>query len=112
MALTRIVNGVPVEMTPQEEAAEIADRATRAAVVRTPDVIKNWQFRAQLRRMNPVHLANLKAFILTQSEEVQDWWQYELIIPRSHANVEAARVALGYSQAQVNATFRNAALIT
>ncbi len=108
--MTRIVNGVEQPDDPANTADIPARQA--AAAARVPTSIRKWQFKAQLNRMNPVHRTNLLAFIATQSVEVQDWWQDEPIIPRDHPNVEAARVALGYTNAQVNATFRNAALIT
>lgn len=107
--MTRLVNGVEQP----DDPVEMADRPGRdaRAALFVPDSVSNWQFRTQLGRMNPQHRLNLIAFIRTQGAEVQDWWQFSPRIPRNHPNVETARVALGYTNGQVNATFRNAAQI-
>lgn len=113
MARTKYVAGVAVQMTTQEEAdfdaQAAADVATTAALV--PPVITNDQFRQALRNTSQATINAFKTYVAGASEDIQDYWQYRPFIRRNHPNVEAARVALGRTQAQIDTFFRNAAQI-
>lgn len=111
--MTRIVNGVEQPDDPNE----IADKANRAIAgtpeVRVvPPVITNYQFRKALRDMSAATINAFKTYVVGASEEIQDYWQFSPFIRRDHANVEAVRVALNRTQANIDTFFRNAARIT
>lgn len=114
MALTKMVDGVRVEMTAQEEAAFIAQGQADIAAVAllVPPFIGNRQFRKALRDMSKATINAFVAYVAGASDDIKDYWQYEPRILRNHPNVEAARVALGRTQANIDTFFRSAARIT
>jgi len=46
-----------------------------------------------------------------QTQDAQDWWNREILMDRLHPNVEAMRVAMGRTQAQVDALWNKAATL-
>ena len=111
--MSRIVNGVVVPDDPNETA----DKANRVAAG-TPDarlvppVITNDQVRQAMLGTSAATLDAFEAYVAGASRAIRIYWQYNPYIRRNHPNVEAARVALGRTQAQIDSFFRNAKLLT
>lgn len=64
-----------------------------------------------MRNTSPATINSFLNYLSTASADIQDYWQFSSSIRRSHPNVEAARVALGRTQAQIDTFFRNAKLV-
>ncbi len=79
--------------------------AARATYV--PPVVSNFQFRKALRAAG--FGTNFKNYVLGLDDTGQEYWQFAPRIKRSSAEVEAARVALSRTQAQIDTIFRSAA---
>jgi hypothetical protein len=113
MPLFKNVNGVVVQMSAQEEAAALADQSARLAnPLPVPDSVTNYQFRQALRNTSAATINAFITYVTGATQDIQDYWQYQPRIQRSHPNVEAVRVALGRTQANIDTFFRNASLIT
>lgn len=89
-------------LTPEEEAARPSSPTVRGV----PIVVTRYQFLAAIRASG--RAADLKAYILTLPEGQQEAWQNKRILSRASAMIEAARVALGVSNAAVDNLFRTA----
>ena len=117
MARFKYVGGQTVQMTAEEEAAHDAYVATSAQAkiaaqaAYVPPFIGNRQFRKALRDMSQATINAFVAYVAGASDDIKDYWQYEPRIFRNHPNVEAARVALSRTQANIDTFFRNAAKI-
>lgn len=77
-----------------------------ARAIQVPAAVTRYQFLAAIRAIN--RAADFKAHILTLPEAQQEAWQNRQRIFRDSAMVEAARTALGASNAAVDNLFRAA----
>jgi len=103
----RMVNGVRVELTPQEEAEVLADRAAikaeREAVV--PASVTTFQFQAALNAAG--RLNDAEAAIAAADGSVRFAWQRSPTLARNGA----VAAALGFDPDEIDALFRAAARI-
>jgi hypothetical protein len=106
MALFKTIDGNRVAMTAQEEAdfiaANTAAADVRAALV--PSFVGQYQWRTALRQMN--RAAAFRNYVLAADETTQEYWQHKKVIKRNAPEVEAARVAFGVTQNQMDAVFK------
>lgn len=72
-----------------------------------PLQVSNFQFRAALRASG--RAAAFKTYYNSLAEDAQEEWQFRPAIDRNSAMVEAARVALGVTNNQLNTLFQTAA---
>ena len=111
MALTKIVNGQPVEMSAEEEAAFLADRQAAAAARanRVPGQVTPLQMRKALRRTGL--RAAVVSYLDTADPEVVEAWEYATVIERDNAMIAGAAAALGKTPAEIDDLFRLAATL-
>lgn len=103
MAMTKLVNGVSVPMSAQEEADVIAAREARAAIVIVPQSVSPRQIRQAL---NAAGLrSTVEGFVATGDQDTKDWWEFATAFERTHPRLTAAISALGMTDAQADALF-------
>lgn len=83
MALTKIVNGQPVQMSAEEEAAMQAEWTANAnAPAPVPKSVTPLQMRKALRQVGL--LAEVKAMVEAASEETREEFEYAVVYERVH----------------------------
>lgn len=89
MALIKIVNGEPVEMSAEEEAAILADRAATATAkaAYVPPSVTPLQMRKALRQLGMIEA--VRAMVAAADEATQDEWEYAVQYDRAHPSWEA-----------------------
>lgn len=111
MALTKLVNGIPVEMTAEEEAAFIAQREADAAARanRVPGQVTPLQMRKALRASGL--RASVVAYLQTADEATVEAWEYATVIERDNEMIAGAAAALGKTTQEIDGLFRLAATL-
>jgi hypothetical protein len=107
MPLIKIVNGQPVEMTPEEEAEFIAQQQADAAVVRVPREITMRQARLTLLGaglLDDVQPA-IDSLPSPQKEAAQIEWEYSNTLQRANPFVNTLGPALGLTSQQIDELF-------
>lgn len=115
MTLTKMVNGVSVEMSADEEAALLADQRAQtvalAAVV--PALVSMAQ--AQIALLRAGLLDQVQAAIAAAPDpdgaELRIWWIKATICERANRFVISLGHKLGLTDAQIDDLFRNAASV-
>lgn len=106
MALTKIVDGVEVEMTPDEEAAFLASLPVVNSV---PESVSRAQAKIALLRAGL--LASVEQAVSAAGGEVAIWYADALTWRRDNPNILSLGTFLGLSDAQIDDLFRQAAQI-
>ncbi|MGY5789044.1 hypothetical protein ACXHXM_01935 len=100
------VNGVDVEMTPEEVAAFEADRKVTLPPVES---VSARQFRIQLRRAGL--LDTVEAWVAQQDGETRDAFEYSGTFVRTEPMMSQGFAAMGFSEDQIDSFFTAAAEI-
>lgn len=108
MPLTKNVNGVDVECTPEEEAAIRAEWAANdAAPGPVPPEVTPLQMRLALHGAGLLNA--VEAHVDSLGPTARMAWEYSVTIPRGHALIAAMADALELGAPQVDDLFRAAA---
>ena len=108
MSLTKIVNGVAVALSPQEEAAVRAEWATAdAAAPPVPASVSMRQARRALRQAGL--LEAVPALPEPQRTDAQIDWEFAQEVRRNFGLVQQLGPALGLSENAIDDLFRQAA---
>jgi hypothetical protein len=110
MPLTRIVNGVTVELSPEEEAAV---RAEWEANAHRPPPVPSSVTPLQIRRalLTQGLLDDVQAFVEASPLDVRLAWEYAVQIDRHNELIAAAAASIGASSEEVDDLFRLAATL-
>lgn len=113
MSLFKLVNGIEVEMSPEEEAATLAEREAAAALVIVPQTVTMRQ--ARLALLNAGLLATVNSTVAAMEGEAGDAarieWDYSSEVHRNRPLVLSLGQALGLDAAALDALFIAAAAL-
>ena len=107
--MIRYVNGIPIQMTPEEEAEFTASQPTpaeRLQLLRERAVVTALQFRRALRQLG--YITAVRNYIAGLSEDDQEYFQMVYEVRRLDPELETMRVALGRTHAQLDEVFLTA----
>lgn len=111
MTLTKLVNGVPVEMNAEEEAAFLAEQAANAAKVAVPQVVTMRQATQALilAGLDDDVEAMLAAMPGTEGKLARAEWAKSQVVERNRPLVIQMGAALGLDAAAIDQLFITAA---
>lgn len=112
MMAIKYVNGNPVEMTPQEEAAFLAEQEAEAN--RVPQSVTRRQAKQALRLAGKLALVQQAIDAIAdplQRGLMQDEWDESLQFERNRPSLIAMATAIGLSSADIDALFVQAATL-
>jgi hypothetical protein len=106
--LFKMVDGVAVEMSPEESAAILAEWAANA-IPGVPQVVTPLQAR---KAINAAGLrASIEAAVAASGQDAKDAWEYATEIRRDNALIASMAAGLGLTSAQIDDLFRAAAAL-